>query len=109
MKAFLTLLMLFSLASCITGNPWEQFMTNAEHNFTGKDFTEVKNRLAQGGRYETTPESGYKLPNGNRQHEIDWGTRKNSTCTLILEVENDSNRVVSVGGKGGLHACYWGG
>jgi len=84
-------------------------MTNTEHNFNGKDFTEVKNQLAEGGRHETTPEAGYQLPNGNRQHEIDWGTRKKATCTLILEVENETNRIVSVGGKGGLYGCYWGG
>ncbi|MFD1217555.1 hypothetical protein [Microbulbifer celer] len=84
-------------------------MTNVEHNYKGKDFTEVKEYLAQGGRYETTPDTGYKLPNGNRQHEIDWGTRDGATCTLILEVENRTDKIVSVGGKGGLHACYWGG
>ena len=109
MKVILSLAIVIFLSGCITGNPWEQFMTNTEHNYNGKDFIEVKARLVQGGRYETTPESGYLLPNGNRQHEFDWGTRNGSTCILILEVENSTNRIVSVGGKGGLYACYWGG
>ena len=109
MKKLLALFIVFSLAGCITGNPWQQFMTNTEHNFKGKDFTEVKKQLAEGGRQETTPASGYKLPNGNRQHEFDWGTRNYATCTLILEVENETNKIVLVGGKGGLYACHWGG
>ncbi len=84
-------------------------MTNTEHHYGGKEFSEVKKQLGKGGRYETTPEPGYKLPNGNRQHEFNWGTINDSTCTLILEVESHTNKVVSVGGKGGLYACYWGG
>jgi len=96
------------LVAC-TGNPWQQFMINTVHRYQDKDFSEVKKDLEQGGRYETTPESGYDLPNGNRQHEFDWGTRNNQTCTLLLEVNNSTNTVVSVGGKGGLYACHWGG
>ena len=109
MKAYILIATLMLLSGCITGNPWAQFMTNIEHHYKGRDYSEAKEELAQGGRYEITPEGGYDLPNGNRQHEIDWGSRKGATCSLILEVDSQSGKIVSVGGKGGMYACQWGG
>lgn len=109
MKAYIFIATLMLLTGCITGNPWEQFMANVEHYYKGRDYSEAKEELALGGRYEITPEDGYELPNGNRQHEIDWGTRKGATGTLIMEVDSQPRKIVSAGGKGGMYACQWGG
>lgn len=95
------------LTACV-GNPWQQFLGNIQM-FVGKDFRTLKNELASGGRKELTSPDGYILPNGNKQHEFFWLERNQEQCILLVEVNAETNRVASVGGKGGTKACQWGG
>jgi len=104
----ISILVLFGSMYGCAGNPWQQFLGNIQ-TFVGKDFQHLKNDLISGGRHEITEDGGYKLPNGNFQHEFWWGDRKGLRCILLIEESSTSNKVVVVGGKGDTTACQWGG
>jgi hypothetical protein len=98
---------LIALAGCV-GNPWEQFQTNMQ-GYVGYDFDRVKTLLQLAIRDPRTNENGYPLPNGNIQREYIWETRNAQTCIVLFEVNPSTNKIVSVGSKGGTRACQWNG